>query len=284
MRLPLHSAKPRAPRKTARPSDSADVSQQDLSDLVASANLPALDILVIEDNEISRNVLCAMLKKAGHRPAEAEDGLIGMQMAAETRYDLIFTDISMPRLDGMAATKLIRNGGLSQHAIIIAVTAHAMPEEIDRFKQAQIDDFVLKPVRISTLQRCLIRHFQAQPQAAAPAPALPPGLLDPETAHQLRDLLTIEEYGETLAQFEAEMRTLIDALQNPDTTGLQSQVHHAAGSAATFGALALRQALARLEGALKSGDATAQRIAMQALPALWQETAPHLALPKTLET
>ena len=112
-----------------------------------------------------------MLKKAGHRPAEAEDGLIGMQMAAETRYDLIFTDISMPRLDGMAATKLIRNGGLSRHAIIIAVTAHAMPEEIDRFKQAQIDDFLLKPVRISSLQQCLLRHFQAQPQAAAPISA-----------------------------------------------------------------------------------------------------------------
>ena len=284
LRLPLHSAKPRAPRKTARPGDSADMLPQNLADLFTSANLPSLYILVIEANEISRNVLCAMLKKAGHRPAEAEDGLIGMQMAAETRYDLIFTDISMPRLDGMAATKLIRNGGLSRHAIIIAVTAHAMPEEIDRFKQAQIDDFLLKPVRISSLQQCLLRHFQAQPQAAAPAPALPPGLLDPETAHQLRDLLTIEEYGETLDQFEAEMGTLIDAIQNPDTTGLQSKVHHAAGSAATFGALALRQTLSHLEAALKSGDAAAQHMAMQALPALWQDTVPHLALPKTLET
>ena len=95
---------------------------------------------------------------------------------------------------------------------------------------------------------------------------------------------TIEEYGETLDQFEAEMGTLIDAIQNPDTTDLQSKVHHAAGSAATFGALALRQTLSHLEAALKSGDAAAQHMAMQALPALWQDTVPHLALPKTLET
>ncbi|WP_081533983.1 ATP-binding protein [Rhodovulum sp. P5] len=111
-----------------------------------AAATPALNILLVEDNRVNRRLARAMLEKLGHVVTEAVDGAEGVEKAFGTPYDVILTDISMPRLDGVEAVRRIRAGGASRHARIIALTAHAMPDEIARFRAAGMDDVGTKPV------------------------------------------------------------------------------------------------------------------------------------------
>jgi CheY-like chemotaxis protein len=95
---------------------------------------PGLSILLAEDNETNRIIAREMLSKAGYEVTIAEDGVEAVKRANETPFDVILMDVSMPQMDGLEATKRIRQGkGASQSATIIAVTAHALPAEIERF-------------------------------------------------------------------------------------------------------------------------------------------------------
>ncbi|GAA0285183.1 hybrid sensor histidine kinase/response regulator [Rhodovulum strictum] len=114
-----------------------------------AADSPAttpLRILLVEDNRVNRRVARAMLERLGHCVTEATDGAEGVEMAFATAYDVILMDVSMPRLDGVEATRRIRLGGRSRNARIIALTAHAMPHEIEGFRRAGMDEIGFKPV------------------------------------------------------------------------------------------------------------------------------------------
>ncbi|MGC9420415.1 MAG: ATP-binding protein, partial [Rhodovulum sp.] len=114
-----------------------------------------LSVLLVEDNRVNRRVARAMLEKLGHRVTEAEDGLDGVEMAFHGAYDAILMDVSMPRLDGVEATRRIRLGGRSRHARIIGLTAHALPEEVARFRAAGMDAVGCKPVSRAQLRGLL---------------------------------------------------------------------------------------------------------------------------------
>jgi CheY-like chemotaxis protein len=149
---------------------------------------------MIEDNEVNRAILRAFLGKLGHAVDEAQDGDEGIRLAALRRYDLIFTDISMPRVSGVEAARAIRAGeGASRDVPIVAVTAHALPEELAAFRAAGIDGVLTKPIRLRTVAETIAAHRagtsgagtgdgaapvcampgppQAQPEAGAPAGA-----------------------------------------------------------------------------------------------------------------
>ncbi len=118
-----------------------------------------LDVLIVEDNEVNRFILRSMLKSAGYTIAEARDGIEGVEMAQARRFDVILTDVSMPRLDGIGACARIREEGASRDSLIVAVTAHAQADDINRFRTAKLDDWLLKPVRRASLAECLSRHL-----------------------------------------------------------------------------------------------------------------------------
>jgi CheY-like chemotaxis protein len=99
-----------------------------------------------------------MLKRHGWTVSEAHDGLAGVAAAARERFDLILMDISMPRLDGLEATRRIRAGeGRSREAPIVALTAHALPEERCRVAEAGMQDLLIKPLRQKHLATLLDR-------------------------------------------------------------------------------------------------------------------------------
>ncbi|GMG81493.1 hypothetical protein LNKW23_07060 [Paralimibaculum aggregatum] len=111
-------------------------------------------LLLVEDNEINRELAAQMLAEAGFAVALAEDGIIGLQKARQARFDLILMDVSMPRQDGIETTRLIRDpaqAAASRESPIIGITAHAQPEEIERFLAAGMDRCLLKPLRIPEL-------------------------------------------------------------------------------------------------------------------------------------
>lgn len=141
VRLPLPAAAP-----VARPAEATEPARR--------AGEP-LDILLVEDNRVNRFVARRILERLGHRVTEANDGLAGVEAAGLHGYDAILMDISMPRLDGTEATRRIRAAGPSRGARIVALTAHAMPDEIEGFRAAGMDEVATKPVSSAQLAEIL---------------------------------------------------------------------------------------------------------------------------------
>lgn len=101
-------------------------------------------ILVAEDEAINRMYITAMLRNMGWKVDEAENGEEAVRMASEKKYNVILMDISMPKMDGVDATKSIRNMGLT--VPVFATTAHCLPEDKKRCFDAGIDEFLIKPL------------------------------------------------------------------------------------------------------------------------------------------
>lgn len=102
-------------------------------------------ILLVEDNELNRDMLSRRLVRAGHAVTLAVDGLEAVERAADTAPDLVLMDLSLPGIDGWEATRRIRAAG-ADRLPIIALTAHAMVGEREKALAAGCDDFDTKPV------------------------------------------------------------------------------------------------------------------------------------------
>jgi len=147
--LPLTvSAKAKASAKRHAAQTDADLMQR------------PLNILVAEDDEISRLSIQVMLKRLGHRCVTATNGREAVETLRREGFDCILMDVQMPEMDGIAATKAIRTSpdlGERSRIPIIALTAHAMEGDRERFLTAGMDDHVAKPVQREELQAALAR-------------------------------------------------------------------------------------------------------------------------------
>jgi signal transduction histidine kinase/DNA-binding response OmpR family regulator len=113
-------------------------------------NLPAIRVYLAEDNKTNQLVFRKMIKDEGINLTIANNGQELVTLCTEQRPDLIFTDISMPEMDGIQATQIIREKereNLHPQIPIIALTAHAMPGDKERFLDAGMDDYLTKPLK-----------------------------------------------------------------------------------------------------------------------------------------
>jgi CheY-like chemotaxis protein len=108
-------------------------------------------ILLIEDNEMNRDMLSRRLERRGFRVVLALDGGSGVEMAETEAPDLILMDMSLPILDGWEATRRIKGSPATRHIPIIALTAHAMSSDRDRALDAGCDDYDTKPIDLARL-------------------------------------------------------------------------------------------------------------------------------------
>jgi CheY-like chemotaxis protein len=108
-------------------------------------------ILLVEDNEMNRDMLSRRLVRRGHQVTTATDGPAGIASANESRPDLILMDISLPGMDGWEATKALRSQPQTASIPIIALTAHAMETDRARSLEVGCNDFDTKPVDIARL-------------------------------------------------------------------------------------------------------------------------------------
>ena len=106
-------------------------------------------ILLVEDNELNRDMLSRRLERKGYTVAITVDGQQAVDMAAAAPYDLILMDMSLPVLDGWEATRRIRAAG--NKVPIIALTAHAMDGDERKAREAGCDDYDTKPVELPRL-------------------------------------------------------------------------------------------------------------------------------------
>ena len=108
-------------------------------------------ILIVEDNEMNRDMLSRRLERKGYQVLIAVDGEMGINVAREKSPDLILMDMSLPVMDGWEATRLIKADHRLKHIPVIALTAHAMANDRDKALEAGCDDYDTKPIELPRL-------------------------------------------------------------------------------------------------------------------------------------
>jgi PAS domain S-box-containing protein len=131
----------------------------------SDVQLPKLHILLVEDSVVNQRLALALLNRWGHEVTIASNGLEALELVGQREYQLVLMDIQMPEMDGLEATRRIReseqeSGG---HLPIIAMTAHAMKGDRELCLEAGMDDYVSKPVRAWRLLEAMAGQVPAEP-------------------------------------------------------------------------------------------------------------------------
>ncbi|MBR9971196.1 hybrid sensor histidine kinase/response regulator [Magnetospirillum sulfuroxidans] len=237
-----------------------------------------LRILVAEDNAINQQVAVGLLAKLGHRADVADDGAEAVELVRSGDYDLVLMDMQMPRVDGLAATRMIR--GLERGKsglVIIAMTANAMAADREACMAAGMDDFIAKPIdrrRLSaTLDRWSERLIQARTERdrrAAPAAAL----IDEAVVADLRDALGDDSFDHLRNSFVAKLPTYLGNIAAPlqagEVVAAATAAHTLKGAAANLGFAGIAAAAGALElaGKTGNGDCAALADTLRAVAAL----------------
>src|SRR6202051_2944421 len=108
-------------------------------------------ILLVEDNEMNRDMLSRRLQRKGYEVVLALDGQTGVEMTQNQRPDLVLMDMSLPVLDGWEATRRLKTDASTRHIPVIALTAHAMSSDREKALEAGCDDYDTKPVELPRL-------------------------------------------------------------------------------------------------------------------------------------
>ncbi|WP_367847095.1 response regulator [Rhodoferax sp. WC2427] len=261
------------------------------------ANLAALAgarILLVEDNEINQMVAAELLQSTGFVVAIAENGQIAVDMVQAQAYDIVLMDMQMPVMDGLTATRAIRQIRRLDHLPIVAMTANAMQQDAERCAAAGMQDFVTKPIEPLRLWAALLRWVKlpqglARPVAPAsavaldtPEPELPnvPGL---DIAAGLNRVAGNRKlYASLLQRFAQGQKSLVAqvqaALEADDWALAERLAHTAKGVAGNIGALPIQQLAQPLEAAIAARSPRAQIDALlHALDVPLQALVAHLA-------
>ncbi len=147
-----------------------------------AATIRPLKILLVEDGKANQTVAIGLLTKVGHTVQLAENGFEAIEAYQREWFDVILMDVAMPEMDGLEATRRIREleRESGAHIPIVAVTAHAMKGDRQRCLDSGMDDYVSKPIRKLVLNQVL-EYLCAKPPAAAPP--LPPTSMPPASKH-----------------------------------------------------------------------------------------------------
>lgn len=143
---------------------SADIRQH----LSSAAKNNCLRLLVVDDNKTNLTFVKAMLSQQEFEVDTAESGAEAIRLAKSNRYQLILMDIQLPDMSGILATHMIRQLPQHQHTMIMAFTAHALPDEITEFHQAGMNDVVIKPLDTQKVADLIRRCQQLNLQSLTP--------------------------------------------------------------------------------------------------------------------
>jgi PAS domain S-box-containing protein len=233
----------------------------------------SLKVLLVEDNEINRTVAREMLLEDGHTVVEAHDGFESVEMSKTEEFDIILMDISMPVMDGCAATRMIRaDGGASANTAIFALTANAMIEEQEEFLKDGMDGILTKPLSRKALRGVLNKTRR-------PADDDNAILINHSHSAETREALGEETFVKLRSRFISEVDEFLAWLGTDETHDfleVASRSHKVAGSAAVFGADRLQETLKAIETLAKRGESQGIQERTKAAGSVWQRTQSEL--------
>ncbi|OGS97786.1 MAG: hypothetical protein A3H99_09295 [Gallionellales bacterium RIFCSPLOWO2_02_FULL_59_110] len=225
------------------------------------AGLSGLRVLLVEDNELNRQLATALLARAGIEACPVCDGAEAIQAAQQQAFDAVLMDVQMPTMDGLEATRRIRENPALAGLPIIAMTANVMVGDRDRCLAAGMNDYIAKPIQhnvlYATLARWTKRTVLLEPAAAAArhVSGIFPGL-DPDRA--IAGMGGEDTYLTVLEKFIPNQRqaaqSIRDALDAGDRTTAERLAHTLKGIAATVGATALAESAHLLETAIREEE------------------------------
>ncbi|MEG1118292.1 MAG: response regulator, partial [Janthinobacterium sp.] len=241
-------------------------------------SVPGLDILLVEDNAMNRELATVLLSNAGHRVTHAANGRIALDCQAAAHFDMILMDLQMPEMGGFEATAQIRAREAQgmPRSVIIAMTASALEGDRERCIAGGMDDYLSKPFRTAAFQSLIERHVlqickrqpPLAPDAAAPATHGAPRY-DYAAALADADADVIAIIGASfLAGLPAQLAAMRAALQAGDRPSASRQAHTLAGLLANFHAAPAVAIAAAIE---REGDHAAQAALLARLDALEEQ-------------
>jgi signal transduction histidine kinase/HPt (histidine-containing phosphotransfer) domain-containing protein len=255
-----------SPKKAAAPIAPASASQ------LLSERLP-LRILLVDDNAINQKVAARILHQIGYQPDLAENGLKALAALDEKIYDLVFMDLMMPEMDGLEATRNIRerqkksadHPNYRGRLIVVAMTAHAMQSDREKCLAAGMDDYLPKPIRPGDIrdiiEKWALPGNPSEEIKISPAPKVETFAVEPpvemdrlndltdNNADSLRELVEMY-FKQTNGQF-VEIQA---ALRAGNGGEVRRVAHSCAGASATLGMMRLGQLMREME---KEGAADA---------------------------
>jgi PAS domain S-box-containing protein len=224
-------------------------------------------ILLAEDNPINQKLVVALLQKAGYSLDVVENGEQAVDAVRKNQYDLVFMDVQMPVMDGLEASRVIREREKDgRHIPIVAMTAHALKGDREMCLAAGMDEYLAKPLApdevFAVIQRLSLQP-SAEPESAQMGVALGDhgkGLPIDLAAALPRFGDDLDFFKELLADFIVQLidqhKQMVDALEGGATEGLARLAHSLKGLAANFSAGRLNRLAELLEGQSKAGDLT----------------------------
>ena len=257
------------------------------------SNASSVRLLLVEDDRVLQKIAVRLLKTLGHDLDTANDGLEAVQMASSKRYDIIFMDLSMPRMGGVEAARQISErpnatGGLDRPPTIIALTSERVRDGVEHYRAAGIADWIAKPVQLESLRQAIEKWAakasvftdptapsQITPLggAAAPAPNDSVEVTVPEVPpvdlERIRNLGDGDEedmrqfIGLFLGQLVQKLEALKTAIETGDRSEVQRLAHFCAGSSATCGMTALAAPLRQLEDAAQMAEMSKAPLLME---------------------
>ena len=229
-----------------------------------------LKVLLAEDNAANQKLAVGVLTKHGHQVTVADNGRLAIAAWQSEPFDVILMDVQMPEMDGLQATQAIRaiereQGG---HMPIVAMTAHAMKGDRERFLDAGMDDYLPKPIRAKQIAEKLLAMFGSSPVAdtatpnTAPQEAPPTAFIDWESALEGIDgdrQLFAEVIQIFLASVDDSLTKLDKAIRADQPDVVHRLAHALKGELLALGATPAAELARQLELNGKQGELAAAR-------------------------
>ncbi len=246
---------------------------------VDSGVLSGKHVLVLEDRLVNQTIIQRQLKKLGISCTLASDGVVGLDKVAAATYDLILCDCSMPEMNGFEFTRILRQReeekGDGVHIPVIAMTANAFREDMEKCYSAGMDDFVSKPVTLQRLATVLSQWLapKEEPIVVLDAPKMRAGVeaLDLNALHELlgsndRHIIVdvVQEFVLSARESWADVQGQV---ARKDANGLTRAAHGAKGEARNAGAVALGDLYEELESIAKNDNFEGVDPMLSAIPA-----------------
>jgi two-component system sensor histidine kinase/response regulator len=231
-------------------------------------------VLLVEDNELNREVALGLLEDAHMSIDVAENGEVAVRMVRTNKYDLVLMDMQMPVMDGISATRAIRSNPRLGPLTIVAMTANVMAADREKCIEAGMNDHVAKPIDPDELFSVLLRWIKPLDGDSGSTEGTSPTKI-PQTSVKAPDADTLQiagidtrsalkrmggnrvRYESLLKRFaESQARTVEEiraALGAGDASTAERVSHSLKGAAGNLGASAVANAAAEAEGAVKSG-------------------------------